>query len=145
MPPGRTPGRFFLRASGLLILMLVMWWFFLLQPMLFLLRASAETCGSVVFGGDSHELVTVTASGDWSFLVPLDLVVRDLNGQPGAAQVHSIDFRHSQIGRNRIHLRAAGILGDYPGRAGHSPQLAAAALRDPADGDSGNCPAPGFR
>lgn len=92
MPPGRPPGRFFLRASGLLILLLVIWWFFLLQPMLFLLHASAETCGGMVFGADSHELVTVTASGDWSFRVPLDLVVRDLNGQPGAAQVHSIDF-----------------------------------------------------
>ena len=92
MPAGRPQGRFFLRASGLLILILVIWWFFLLQPLLFLLRVSAETCGSVVFGGYSHELVTVTAAGDWSFRVPLELTVADLNGRPGAAQIHSIDF-----------------------------------------------------
>ena len=91
MPAGSPQGRFFLRGSALLILMLVIWWFALLQPLLFLLRVSAETCGSVAFGV-SHDLVTVTASGNWTFRVPLELIMANSNGQPGAVRIHSIDF-----------------------------------------------------
>ena len=92
MTADRPYARFLVRGSALLILLLVFWWFLLLNPLLFLLRVSAETFGSLILGGDSRQFVTETPSGDWSFRVPLEVAGANLLHQPGAAQIHSIDF-----------------------------------------------------
>ena len=92
MTADKPHARFLMRGSALLILLLVFWWFLLLNPLLFLLRASAETFGSLILGGDSRQFVTETPSGDWSFRVPLEVVAPNLPQQSGAAQIHSIDF-----------------------------------------------------
>lgn len=92
MTADKPHARFLLRGSALLILLLVLWWFLLLNPLLFLLRVSTETVGSLILGGDSRQFVTETPSGDWSFRVPLETVAPNLPQQSGPAQIHSIDF-----------------------------------------------------
>jgi hypothetical protein len=92
MTADKPLARFLVRGSALLILWLVFWWFLLLNPLLFLLRNSAEIFGSLILGGDSRQFVTETASGDWSFRVPLEVVASRLPRQSGPMQIHSVDF-----------------------------------------------------
>jgi len=92
MTADKPLARFLVRGSALLILLLVFWWFLLLNPLLFLLRDSAEIFGSLILGGDSRQFVTETPSGDWSFRVPLEVVAPRLPRQSGPMQIHSIDF-----------------------------------------------------
>jgi hypothetical protein len=92
MTADKPHARFLVRGSALLILLLVLWWFLLLNPLLYLLRASAGTFGSLILGGDSRQFVTETPSGDWSFRVPLEVVAPNLPQRSGPAQIHSIDF-----------------------------------------------------
>jgi hypothetical protein len=75
MKPGKPQTRFLLRGSSLLIGVLVLWWFVLSTPLLFLLRGSLEFTGSLIFGGNTRDIVTLTPSGDWSVRVPLEKVV----------------------------------------------------------------------
>jgi hypothetical protein len=92
MTADKRLARFLVRGSALLILLLVFWWFLLLNPLLFLLRDSAELFGSLILGGESGQFVTETPSGDWSFRVPLEAVAPRLPQQSGPLQIHSIDF-----------------------------------------------------
>ena len=92
MTADQPHARFLVRGSALLILLLVFWWFLLLNPLLFLLRASAGTFGSLILGGDSRQFVTETPSGDWRFRVPLEVLAPSLPQHSGPAQIHSIDF-----------------------------------------------------
>jgi hypothetical protein len=92
MTADKPLARFLVRGSALLILLLVLWWFLLLNPLLFLLRSSAETFGSLIPGGDSGQFITETPSGDWSFRVPLEVVAPHLPQQSRPMQIHSIDF-----------------------------------------------------
>jgi|GEM_PF-1084803 hypothetical protein len=114
MTADKPLARFLVRGSALLILLLVFWWFLLLNPLLFLLRDSAEIFGSLILGDDSRQFVTETPSGDWSFRVPLEVamppieraamplaleqvplpgvVAPRLPQQSGPLQIHSIDF-----------------------------------------------------
>lgn len=92
MPALKPQARFLLRGSALLIALLVLWWFVLLNPLLYLIKAGAEVCGSLVFGGPSH-WITETAGGDWTVEVPLEATIQPPPGQPGPpTHVHSIDF-----------------------------------------------------
>jgi hypothetical protein len=84
--------RFLLRASTLLISSLLLWWFFLVNPLLFLLRGTLEVTGSLFYGAAARELVTEAPSGDWSFRVPMELVLPPSPEHPTGAQVHSIEF-----------------------------------------------------
>jgi len=92
MTADKPLARFLVRGSALLILLLVFWWFLLLNPLLFLLRDSAEIFGTLILGDDSRQFVTETPSGDWSFRVPLEVVAPRLPQQSGPLQIHSIDF-----------------------------------------------------
>jgi hypothetical protein len=85
MPQLRPQTRFLLRASTLLIGLLVFWWWILCGPMVAALRVTVETTGGLFFGGRSLDLVHVTASGDWSFHVPMEAVTP-------TARIHSVDF-----------------------------------------------------
>jgi hypothetical protein len=77
MPPEKVRGRFLLRGSLLLIGLLTLWWLLLLKPMVFLLRATAETVGSVP--------IAETPTGDWSIHFPLEV-------ETPTTKVHSVDF-----------------------------------------------------
>jgi len=88
----RPQTRFLLRGSLLLILVLVLWWFLLLNPLLLLLRGTGEFFGSLVFGADSRGLITETASKDWSFRMPMDVVVANAAQRSLPAQIHSLEF-----------------------------------------------------
>lgn len=92
MPAGKPQTRFLLRASLLLISFLIVWWFFLVTPLLFLLRGALEISGSLVYGSAARELVTAMPSGDWSFRVPMEVVLPPSAQQPTGALVHSIEF-----------------------------------------------------
>lgn len=92
MPADRPQTWFLLRGSALLISLLILWWFFLVNPLLFLLRGAVEVSASVFYGGDARELVTEAPSGDWSFRVPMEIVVPPSPEQPTGVQVHSIAF-----------------------------------------------------
>lgn len=92
MPADRPQTRFLLRGSVLLISLLILWWFVLVNPMLFLLRGAVEASGRVFYGGDAGELVLEAPSGDWSFRVPMEIVVPPSPRQPTGAKVHSIEF-----------------------------------------------------
>jgi hypothetical protein len=61
MRPASPQAKFLLRGSVLLIAFLILWWFVLLDPLLLLLRWSAEVAGG------SGQVVSLTASGDWTF------------------------------------------------------------------------------
>src|SRR6266705_2740267 len=92
MAADRPQRLFLLRGSALLISWLVLWWFFLVNPLLFLLRVAVHASGSVFYGSDARELVSEAPSGDWSFRVPIEIVVPPSPQQPNGAQVHSIEF-----------------------------------------------------
>ena len=92
MPAVSPQTRFLLRGSVLLISSLILWWFFLVNPLLFFLRGALEVTGSLFYGSAVHDLVTETSSGDWSFRVPMDIVLPPSPEQPTGALVHSIDF-----------------------------------------------------
>lgn len=92
MPRLKPQTRFLLRGSTLLIGMLTLWWFVLLNPMLAVLEGSGGVVGGWVFGGKSGELINETPSGDWTFRVPLEMIVPATPEQPVAQQIHSIDF-----------------------------------------------------
>jgi len=81
-----------LRGSVLLVSFLLIWWFFLVNPLLSFLRGAVEVSGSVFYGGAARELVSETPSGDWSFRVPMEIVLPPSPQQPTGAVVHSIDF-----------------------------------------------------
>lgn len=85
MPRLRPQTRFLLRASTLLVGLLVLWWWILCGPMLGALRVTVDSTGGVFFGGRSQDLVHETASGDWSFHVPMEAVT-------ATARIHSVDF-----------------------------------------------------
>lgn len=88
----RPEARFLARSAALLIGLLALWWFLLLNPLLFLLRNSADIFGGIAFGEHSGKLVTEAPSGDWTFTVPWEAVIPDSPRQPGPARVHSIEF-----------------------------------------------------
>ena len=92
MPANRPQTRFLLRGSVLLVSFLLIWWFFLVNPLLSFLRGAVEVSGSVFYGGAARELVSETPSGDWSFRVPMEIVLPPSPQQPAGALVHSIDF-----------------------------------------------------
>ena len=89
MAAGSPHGRFLLRGSALLIVLLAVWWFCLLNPLLFLLRGSAELFGGAVFGSPAGHLVTETPSGNWSLRIARDV---EIPAASGAVRIHSIDF-----------------------------------------------------
>jgi len=82
MPELKPQTQFLLRGSALLIALLSLWWFVLLNPMLYVLQG-----GAGLFGRQIQE----TPSGDWTFRVPLEMIIPASPGQ-AAQQVHSIDF-----------------------------------------------------
>src|SRR6185436_18027812 len=82
MPELKPQTQFLLRGSALLIALLSLWWFVLLNPMLYVLQGGAS-----LFGRQIQE----TPSGDWTFRVPLEMIIPASPGQ-AAQQVHSIDF-----------------------------------------------------
>ena len=90
MPSDRPQTRFLLRGSALLISLLLLWWWFLIDPLLFLLRGSVEASASLIYG--AREVVREAPSGDWSFRVPMEIVVPPSAQQPTGARVHSIEF-----------------------------------------------------
>jgi hypothetical protein len=93
MPAVKPQTRFLLRGSALLISLLIVWWFFLVNPLLFFLRGALEVSGSLFYGSAvARELVTETPSGDWSFRVPMEIVLPPSPEHPTGAQVHSIEF-----------------------------------------------------
>jgi hypothetical protein len=92
MPTDKPQTRFLLRGSVLLISLLLLWWFFLVNPLLFLLRGALEASGSVLYGGAARELVSEAPSGDWSFRVPIEILLPPSPQQPTGAQVQSIEF-----------------------------------------------------
>lgn len=61
MPSASPQAKFLLRGSALLIALLILWWFVLLDPLLVLLRWSAELAAG------SGQRIGVSASGDWTF------------------------------------------------------------------------------
>src|ERR1035441_6853042 len=91
MPVIKPQTRFLLRGSLLLVSFLVFWWFCLVTPLLSFLRGTLDVSGSLYYGA-AHELVTETPSGDWSFRVPMEIVLPPSPQQPTGALVHSIDF-----------------------------------------------------
>ena len=91
--PSNNPQRWFLlRGSALLISLLLLWWFFLVNPLLFFLRGALEVSGSLVYGSAARELVSEGPSGDWSFRVPMEIVVPPSPEHPAGMQGHSIEF-----------------------------------------------------
>ena len=92
MPALKPQARYLLRGSALLIVLLVLWWFALMNPLLYVIKAGAEFCGSAVLGGPSH-WITETEGGDWSVEVPIEATIPPAPGQSGPpTNVHSIDF-----------------------------------------------------
>ena len=91
MPELKPQTRFLLRGSALLIGLLSLWWFVLLSPLLYGLQGAGAVAGRLVFGGNSGGLIQESPSGDWTFRVPLEMIIPASAGQP-AQQVHSIDF-----------------------------------------------------
>ena len=79
-------------ASVLLIGLLLIWWFLLVNPLLAFLRGSLAVTSSLYYGAAARELVSETPTGDWSFHVPMEIVLPPSAEHPGGAQVHSIDF-----------------------------------------------------
>lgn len=92
MPANRPQTRFLLRGSILLVSFLLIWWFFLVNPLLSFLRGAVEVSGSLFYGSAARELLSETPSGDWSFRVPMEIVLPPSPQQPTGAVVHSIDF-----------------------------------------------------
>ena len=90
MPALNLQTRFFLRASALLAGLLVLWWLVLLNPLLFLLSRSANSCGSMIPGWPSR--FVTESSGGWTIEVPIEAVLPPSPDRPVAAPVHSIDF-----------------------------------------------------
>src|SRR5437899_11673905 len=85
MPPHNPLARFLLRGSMLMIVFLLVWWFGLLNPLLFLLRSSTELFGNLIS-------VSETPSGDWSFTIPVEVVVANSPQSSGPAKIHSVAF-----------------------------------------------------
>jgi hypothetical protein len=92
MPKLRFHSRFLLRGTGLLTGLLVLWWFVLMNPLLFLLRESVGICEGLVFGSNATRLVTETSNGDWTFEVPIEVIVPGSFAKPAPTRIHSIDF-----------------------------------------------------
>jgi hypothetical protein len=92
MPAEKLRSSLLLRASAALVLMLVLWWLVLSGPLLFLLRHSAGFAMSVLHGGDSGQFISVSASGDWNFHVPLELGAQYVPAEHRTLEIHSIDF-----------------------------------------------------
>jgi hypothetical protein len=92
VPAIKPQTRFLLRGSVLLISSLILWWFFLVNPLLSFLRGSLEVTGSLFYGSAARELVTEMPSGDWSFRVPMEVVLPPSPEHPTGALVHSIEF-----------------------------------------------------
>ena len=55
-------------------------------------RGAVEATGSVVYGAAARELVSETPSGDWSFRVPMEIVVPSSAERPEGVRGHSIEF-----------------------------------------------------
>ncbi len=90
MPALKTHTRFFLRGSALVGGLLVLWWFALLNPLLYVLRQSANLCGSLFFGRAVRFITE--ASSVWTIEVPIDAVIPAGPEHPTPVPVHSIDF-----------------------------------------------------
>jgi hypothetical protein len=86
----RFQTRFLLRGSGFIVTLLLFWWFVLLNPMLSLLRVSAEISWSIVFGGE--KMITELPSGGWSLRVPVESTILDSPQHRGPMEIHSIEF-----------------------------------------------------
>jgi len=69
--PARPQFRFLLRGSILLVAMLALWWWILLDPLLAVLRFSADVAIRLYPGMGWTSHVTVDRSGNWSMEVPL--------------------------------------------------------------------------
>jgi hypothetical protein len=91
MPSDSLQARFLIRASLLLVILLVCWWFVLSNPLLVLLRMSAEMCWGI-FGNTSGKLISETPAGDWSLRVPVQFTMPASPRQPAPVEIHSVDF-----------------------------------------------------
>jgi len=92
MSPPRPQARFLARGSVLVIGFLALWWFVLLSPLLFVLRGSEEILGSIALGVNSGKFIAETASGDWRFTVPVEVVIPNSPGQRSPTTLRSIEF-----------------------------------------------------
>jgi hypothetical protein len=97
MPPDSPQKRFLILGSLLLVFLLVSWWFVLSNPLLVLLRVSAEI-GWDLFGNNSGRLISETPAGDWSLRVPVRFTIPASPQQPEPVKIHSVDF---DIGRTQ--------------------------------------------
>jgi hypothetical protein len=75
----------------LLVVLLACWWFVLSNPLLMLLRVSAEI-GWDMFGNNSGQLISETPAGDWSLRVPVRFTMPESPQQLGPVKIHSVDF-----------------------------------------------------
>lgn len=64
------PVKFLLRASVLLVAMLVMWWLVLVNPLLFVLRASAALPFAFLTGSSAS---IAAGAAQWDFRIPIGL------------------------------------------------------------------------
>jgi hypothetical protein len=69
--PTRPQVRFLLRGSLLLVTMLALWWWVLLDPLLGLLRVSADLALRCYPGMGWRQHIALDAAGNWNMEVPL--------------------------------------------------------------------------
>jgi hypothetical protein len=92
MPQLKTPTRFLLRGSALLIGLLTVWWFVLLDPMLSVLQGAGDIAAGLVLGSNSGEFMREDGSRNWTFRVPKKIIVPASRVMPMPQQINSIDF-----------------------------------------------------
>jgi hypothetical protein len=95
MPPASPQARFLLRGSLLLVALLTLWQLVLRQPLLYLLRGPTELCLRLWPGESSDQPLSVAASGDWNFQIPVSGSAAKVPGAAGASgpmAIRSIEF-----------------------------------------------------
>lgn len=93
MPTNRGGVRFLLRGSLLVTGMLTLWWLALQTPLLAVLRLSEDLTLRLVHSGSANP-ISVEASGDWTFWVPVEPSQPSPAAYP--AGINSIEFSMSR-------------------------------------------------